>query len=121
MTNDTRSTPSVPVAAAPEATMLLEPLKILAACADPVRLGLLGELAKGDPLSVNDLAARLKRSPDVISKHLRVLHLARVLVTVASPDGDGRKQFQQIPAPLRIRDAASRNALDFGALVLRFD
>ena len=117
MTTENTSTP----AAAPDATMLLEAPTILAACADPVRYEILRELVKGKPFSVNELSARLKRAPDGISKHLRVLREARVLVTVASPDGDGRKQVQQIPPPLCIRDAAGRPALDFGVLVLRFD
>ena len=107
-------------AAAPDATALLEPRKVLAAASDPVRWGILRELAAGPPLPVNELAARLGRTPDLMSKHLRVLRDARLLVAVEPADGDGRKQFHAVPAPFRTRDAAGRVALDFGAVLLRF-
>ena len=61
---------------------------------------------------MNELATRLGRTPDLISKHLRV--------AVDPADGDGRKQFHEVPAPFRTRDAADRVALDFGAVLLRF-
>ena len=124
MPDETPTAPSAPtpapLGAAPDASTLIDPLALLGACADPVRFGILRELTKADSLSVNDLAARLKRAPDAISKHLRVLRDARVLLVVAAPDGDGRKQHHQVPAPFRIRDAAGRPALDFGTVVLRF-
>jgi len=100
-------------AAAPESTALLDAREVLAAASDPVRHGLLRELAAGAPLPVYELAERLGRPPDLISKHLRVLRDARLVRAVAPADGDGRKLF-------RTRDAAGRLALDFGALLLRF-
>ncbi len=99
--------------------MLLDARKVLAA-ADPVRHGILRELAAGVPLPVNELAARLGRWPDLISKHLRVLRDARLIMAVTSVDGDGRKQFHEVPALFRTRDAAGVVALDFGAVLLRF-
>ena len=113
-------TPLPVPAAAPEATALLEPRQGLAAASDPVRHGLLRELAGGAPLPVYELAKRLGRPPDLISKHLRVLRDARLVRAVAPADGDGRKQFHEVPALFRTRDAAGRLALDFGAVLLRF-
>lgn len=125
MMNDEPVSADVPVApgipaAAPEATALLEPRKVLAAASDPVRYDILRELAAGVPLPVNVLASRLGRWPDSISKHLRVLREARLIMAVTSADGDGRKQFHEVPALFRTRDAAGVVALDFGAVLLRF-
>jgi len=106
--------------AAPDATSLLEPAKVLAAASDPVRNGLLRILADGTSLSVADLAGQLGRTAELTSKHLKVMRDARLIVGVDSPDGDGRKQFYQIPAPFRTRDAAGKRMLDFGAMLLRF-
>ena len=49
-----------------------------------------------------------------------MLRDARLLVSVELADGNGRKQFHEVPAPFRTRDAAGRLALDFGAVLLRF-
>lgn len=108
------------IAAAPEAVMLLEPEAVLAAMSDPARYALLRVLAHSGPLSVNDLAAKLNRPADGISKHLRVLRDARMLRAVTPPDTDGRKQYHEVPALFRARDAAGKPVLDFGAVVLRF-
>jgi DNA-binding transcriptional ArsR family regulator len=110
----------LPLAAAPDAVVLLDPLTVLGAVSDGSRYLLLRELSKGDPVSVNELAGRLKRSADLISKHLRVLREARLIMAVAAPDGDGRKQFHHVPAPFRSRDAAGAVVLDFGSVMLRF-
>ena len=99
--------------------MLLDPLKVLAAASDPLRFGILKELAAGAQLSVTELSVRLGRAPDLISKHLRVLREARMLIAVASPDGDGRKQFHEVASPFRIRDAAGQVVLDFGTVMVR--
>lgn len=109
----------LPIAAAPDATALLDPRTVLAAAADPVRFAILRELAGGAALSVNDLAARVGRTPDLMSKHLRVLRDARLVIAVSPAGEDGRKQFHQIPAPFRTRDAAGGTVLDFGAAMLR--
>jgi len=108
-----------PIAAAPDATALLDARKVIATAADAARFAILRELAAGVPLSVNDLAERTGRAPDLISKHLRVLRDARLIIAVEPPGADGRKQFHEIPAPFRTRDAAGRTVLDFGAVVLR--
>ena len=84
-----------------------------------MRLSIVRALAGGAPLSVNELAAKVGRSPDLVSKLLRVLRDARIIVTVNPPGADGRRQHQEIPAPFRTRDAAGRVLLDFGAVLLR--
>jgi DNA-binding transcriptional ArsR family regulator len=121
MADETPASPTSPLAAASDATTLLDHWKLLTAIGEPVRYRLLRELADGTPRSVNDLAARVQREPDATSKHLRVLRDARLVLLVSSPDGDGRKQFHQVPAPFRTRDAAGHLILDFGAVLLRFD
>lgn len=110
---------SAPLAPTPEATALLEPDAVLAAICDSARYALLRALADGQARSVNDLAAQLARTPDAISKHLRVLRDARLIRAVTPPGSDGRKQFHDIPALFRTRDTAGKAVLDFGAIVLR--
>jgi DNA-binding transcriptional ArsR family regulator len=111
---------SNPVAAAPEATALLDPITVLMAVADPVRYAILRELARGTPLPVKELARRVGRAPDATSKHLRVLRDARILSIVRSAGEDGRKQIHELPALFRSRDAAGKPLADLGAVVLRF-
>ena len=109
------------VAAAPEVVSLLEPRAVFSAICDPMRHALLRVLADGAPRSVNDLAAKLRRPADGISKHLRILRNARVIRTVSPADGDGRKQFHELPALFRSRDAAGKTVLDFGVVLLRLE
>ena len=94
---------------------------MLAAVADPVRHALLRAVAKRGPSSVTDLADELGRNADAISKHLRVLREARVLLTVNPAGADARKQFHDVAAPFRGRDAAGKQILDFGAVILRLE
>jgi DNA-binding transcriptional ArsR family regulator len=110
---------TVTLPAEPEVANLLEPSSVLPAISDPVRHALLCALADGTPRSVNDLAARFKRSPDGISKHLRVLRDARLIRAVTPPGSDGRKQFHELPALFRSRDSAGKTVLDFGAVLVR--
>jgi len=84
-----------------------------------VRRRLLSLLADGAPRSVNDIAAWLRRPPDGISKHLRVLRQARLIRAVNPPDVDGRKQFHEMPALFRSQDLTGKTVLDFGAVVVR--
>jgi predicted transcriptional regulator len=110
---------ALPLAASPAATARLDPGLVLAACADPVRWRILQELHGGAPVSVQEMATRLRRTADSIAKQFRVLREAGVVALVPSPDGDGRKQCHEVPAAFRTRDAAGRAALDFGTVVLR--
>jgi DNA-binding transcriptional ArsR family regulator len=112
------------VPAAPSAAeVALRPDEVLKAASDPVRLALLAELARegAAALPVIALAARVGRSADLVAKHLKVLRQARLIVPVKPPSGgDGRQLFHEIPAAYRSRDAAGRELLDFGAVLLRF-
>jgi DNA-binding transcriptional ArsR family regulator len=105
--------PGVPVAA-PDAL-----LKLLQAMAEPLRWAVLGQLATGQRLSVQELGARLQRRPNLVSKHLRVLREAGAVVVVPSPDADGRKQFYTVPEAFRHIDEAGRPVLDYGVCALR--
>lgn len=112
---------SVALPEAPEVVALLEPDVVLAAISDPVRVALLGVLADGTARSVNDLAARVRRSPDSVSKHLRVLRTARLIRFVNPAGSDGRMQFHELPALFRSRDTAGKTVLDFGTVLLRVE
>jgi DNA-binding transcriptional ArsR family regulator len=98
---------------------LLEEAAVVAAIADKTRCALLRVLADGAPQSVNDLAERLGREADGISKHLKILRDARMLRLVNPPGSDRRKQLHELPAVFRSRDAAGKTILDFGAVLLR--
>jgi len=111
----------VSLADAPEAVSLLEPAAVLAAVCDPTRFKILRVMSDGQPQSVNDLAARLGRPADGISKHLKALREARLIRGVAMPGSDGRRQYHELPALFRARDTAGRTILDFGAIVLRLE
>lgn len=113
--------PVTPIPAAPAVVDLLEERAVIAAVADPTRCALLRLFADGAPHSVSDLADRLGRGVDSISRHLAVLRDARMLRVVNPPGADGRKQFHQLPAAFLSQDAAGKTILDFGAILLRMD
>jgi DNA-binding transcriptional ArsR family regulator len=96
------------------------PVKLLAAIADPVRWAVLRELAGGESLSVLELAGRLKQNPNLISKHLRWLREAGAVVVVAVPGVDGRKSSHAVPAAFLRKDANGKPEIDYGVCVLRF-
>ncbi len=98
---------------------LTDQVRLLQAVADPVRWAILRELAAGEPLPVQKLAARLGRDANLISKHLRVLREADAVSVLPSPDGDGRKQCYAIPATFQRVDEAGRPMLDYGVCALR--
>lgn len=84
--------------------------KLIAAVGTPVRWGILGELAAGEPLMVKEIAERLKCSPALVSKHMAVLRKAG-MVTV------GRAGVYLIP-PHFAMNTAERH-VDFGHCLLR--
>ena len=63
------------------------------ALADPTRLAVL-DLLRGEPLSVGQIAAAFPISRPAISKHLRQLHKARLVV----PSRRGRHRFYRLNA-----------------------
>ena len=71
------------------------------ALADPTRLAVL-DLLRGEPRSVGQIAAAFPISRPAISKHLRQLHKARLVV----PTRRGRHRFYRLNAePLAAVDA----------------
>jgi DNA-binding transcriptional ArsR family regulator len=76
------------------------PVVTFHALADPTRLAVL-DLLRGEPLSVGQIAAIFPISRPAISKHLRQLHKARLVV----PSRRGRNHFYRLNAgPLEAVD-----------------
>ena len=94
--------------------------ELLAAAGDPARWGILRELAGGEALSVQELAARVSRSHNQTSKHLALLRSVGAVVPVAVPGTDGRKQFHAIAEAFRREVADGKREIDYGTCVLRF-
>ena len=97
-----------------------DPLKLLVAIADPVRWAVLRELAGGESLSVLELAGRLRKDSNLVSKHLRWLREAGAVAVVALPGVDGRKSSHAVPAAFLHKDANGKPEIDYGICVLRF-
>jgi DNA-binding transcriptional ArsR family regulator len=93
---------------------------LLAAIADPVRWAVLRELAGGESLSVLELAGRLRKDSNLVSKHLRWLREASAVAVVAVPGVDGRKSSYAVPAASLRKDANGKPEIDYGVCVLRF-
>src|SRR5688572_12522152 len=93
-------------------TPSLLPLKnVLLAISDITRWNILKELAAGEPLMATELADRLRRTPNVISKHLGVLRKTRVTRV-------NRRLNELAP---HLRPASGQREIDFGHLVIRFE
>ena len=84
--------------------------KLAAALSHPVRWRILKELAGGETRMVIELAAAVKCSADMASKHLAKLQAAGLVV-------QGRGRLYQIPAQL----LPAPGALDCGLCLLRLD
>jgi len=74
------------------------------------------ELAAGKPVAVSDLAAAVRRDPDLVSKHLRVLRTAGVVTVQRDTGNDGRRQMYALPAAFVLHPPC----VDFGFCLLRF-
>ena len=85
---------------------------LLRGIGEPLRWRILAELSAGEPLMVMEIAERLRRSADLISKHLAVLRQSGVVEI-------GRGRLYQIP-PHYLPTPGER-VLDFGHCLLRFD
>jgi DNA-binding transcriptional ArsR family regulator len=96
------------------------PVRLLAAIADPVRYWALKELAAGAYLSPTELAKTLGVKVDCMSKHMRVLRDRGAVQLVSPEGGDGRVQYYQIPQRFRATTDAGRPLLDYGVCVVRF-
>lgn len=79
-----------------------EPARVLAALGDPTRLELVRRLADGDARSIRRLGDGLDLSRQAVTKHLKVLERAGVVVARRV----GREQhFELDPEPMReVRD-----------------
>jgi DNA-binding transcriptional ArsR family regulator len=97
-----------------------DPVKLLVAIADPIRWAVLRELAAGQPLSVHELAARVRQSDNLVSKHLRWLRAAAAVVVVQPAGTDRRISFHAVPAEWLRKAADGKTEIDYGVCVLRF-
>jgi DNA-binding transcriptional ArsR family regulator len=97
-----------------------KPWDFLWAVSDPARWTALRELAGGKSLSVLELAAIAQRTPDLMSKHLKILRVAGAVIVVPAPDGDGRKSHYAVPERFRRTEESGRAVIDYGVCVLRF-
>ncbi len=98
---DTSAKPAMPV---------LPFAELVAAVGDPTRWAILAELSSGEPRMVKELAQKLGRSPSLISKHLKMLQRAQMVVT-------GRGRLWQIPKEFLA--APDKRHVDFGHCLLR--
>jgi len=96
------------------------PVKLLAAIADPVRWAVLRELAGGESLSGLELAGRLGKDSNLVSKHLRWLREAGAVAVVTVPGVDGRKSSHAVQAVFLRKDANGKPEIDYGVCLLRF-
>ncbi len=100
-----------PLATSTQPARSVLPLAALAAAlGDPTRWAILAELSAGEPRMVKELAKKLKRSPSLISKHLKMLQRAQMVAT-------GRGRLWQIPTAFLA--APDKGQVDFGHCLLR--
>lgn len=83
--------------------MVLSFAAIASAFGDATRWRILGELGRGTPLMVIELARLVGRSETVVSKHMAVLRKAGAVVI-------GRGRMYEIPAQFRVEPGV----VDFG-------
>ena len=121
--NPELSNAAIPSANSPAQVLngpFIDPTRLLPVLGDPARWAALRELVYGRPLSLTELARKAGRKPNQMGKHMAVLQKLGVVMLVASPDGDGRKQTYALPETFRRTDAEGRLMLDFGVCLLRF-
>jgi DNA-binding transcriptional ArsR family regulator len=116
--SETNSSPAAPFAVPPD--FFGNPTDFLWALSDPARWPVLRALADGKSLSVLELSAIAGRSPDLMSKHLKILREAGAVVVVPAPDGDARKVHYAVPEKFRRADESGKPMLDYGVCALRF-
>ena len=81
--------------------MVTQESGVFHAIADPTRRAILDRLRQGDGQAVNEIAARFQISRPAISKHLRVLHQAHLVLEAR----EGRNRIYRLnPEPLRELD-----------------
>ena len=88
----------------------------LKALSEETRLRILRLLFK-EPLSVNEVSARLKVSQYNVSKHLRIMREAGLL----EMEKHGRQRLHSVVSSLKAQVAANNNILDLGCCTFRLD
>ena len=94
----------------------LDCIAALKALGEETRLRILRLLIK-EPMSVNDIADRLKASQYNVSKHLRIMREAGLLEV----EKQGKERFYGVTRNLKRQVAANNNVLDLGCCTFRFD
>jgi DNA-binding transcriptional ArsR family regulator len=102
----------------PTSPALLPAIHVLFQLGEPTRLAIVRALARGERLSVVDLAKIADRPADQVAKHLKRLRDVGILVASTRAD-DTRQKDHEIPAVYRVLDANGQPQLDFGSVVLR--
>ena len=87
---------------------LLDPVAVFAALGSKVRWPVIQTLADGRQMTTNEVAKMLRRDPDGVGQHLRVLDAAGIAKAYVGEDR--RLVIYQIPAVFR----PSPGVLDFG-------
>jgi DNA-binding transcriptional ArsR family regulator len=100
----------------PSSPKPLDRTAVMQAIADPLRWAILGALAPGTPLSVQEIAGKTRRDADLVSKHLRVLRECGAVEAQRDASNDTRRQLYAVPERFR----SSAPSIDFGFCVLRF-
>src|SRR6266849_5979148 len=88
----------------------------LKALGEETRLRILRLLFK-EPLSVNEIAERLKGSQYNVSKHLRIMREAGLLES----QKQGKQRLYTVAPGLKRQVAANNNVLDLGCCTFRLD
>lgn len=94
--------------------------KLMWALGDPLRWKVIRELADGSALTVLDLARRLKRDANLVSKHMRPLRESGAVTIREVPGEDRRKSHYEVPAWTREGAAPGVKLVDYGCCLLRF-
>jgi len=94
----------------------LDCIAALKALGEETRLRILRLLFK-EPMSVNEIADRLKASQYNVSKHLRIMREAGLLEV----EKQGKERLYSVTRTLKSQVAANNNVLDLGCCTFRFD
>jgi DNA-binding transcriptional ArsR family regulator len=97
-----------------------DPQKLLWALGDPLRWKIVRELADGSALTVLDLARRLRRDANLVSKHMRPLRESGAVTVREIPGEDRRKSHYEVPPWTREGATIGARRVDYGCCLLRF-
>ena len=94
----------------------LDCIDALKALGEETRLRILRLLFK-EPLSVNQISEKLDATQYNISKHLRIMREAGLLIT----EKQGNRRLYTVAGNLKSQLAANNNVLDLGCCTFRLD